>query len=240
MVNMLTLLFLIKLTFLINMSKDILGMFLAVHKPGFFIWNLSGLLNQQVAIIPGPRGWGNATKIQVYKIKKMHHIRLKKNPGEPSRSCSVMESSIETCLKSYYQNKTNCTIADNKPANCSTQKDLDKFQKLVQDTGSFTEKDFVSSTKCHYPCTIEHYDVTSFFKGTAARKNSQCKLLLQLFFDTNKVSTKKEILLYDDNNLIADIGGYLGLLLGVSAFSLYKGIVLAFETGMKKILNLQS
>ena len=39
-----------------------------------------------------------------------------------------------------------------------------------------------------------------------------------------KVEKQEQVLLYGGSDFIADVGGYLGLLLGVSCFSIYKYI----------------
>jgi hypothetical protein len=49
---------------------------------------------------------------------------------------------------------------------------------------------------------------------------------MALFFQVRKttVLTEEQIWLYNSNNFIADVGGYLGLLLGFSCLSMYKNL----------------
>jgi hypothetical protein len=47
-------------------------------------------------------------------------------------------------------------------------------------------------------------------------------LSMQFKFDTSSFLEKEQYVLYDFNSFIADVGGFLGLLLGHSAFSIYQ------------------
>ena len=48
------------------------------------------------------------------------------------------------------------------------------------------------------------------------------------------IPVEKQVLVYEMSNLIADVGGYLGLLLGSSIYSFYKEIA-AFTKAKKSI-----
>ena len=50
------------------------------------------------------------------------------------------------------------------------------------------------------------------------------KTFLRTFRSSPTIQTIEEIYLYTGSDLLADIGGYLGLLLGVSAFTLYTAV----------------
>jgi hypothetical protein len=54
--------------------------------------------------------------------------------------------------------------------------------------------------------------------------------------------SEEEHYVYDGNNLVADVGGYLGLLLGASVMSLYDALVhLAYVTkGKKRSKNIKA
>ena len=47
-------------------------------------------------------------------------------------------------------------------------------------------------------------------------------LVLTISLSSSNYLIEKDVLLYNESNLIADIGGYLGLLLGVSILSIYE------------------
>ena len=48
---------------------------------------------------------------------------------------------------------------------------------------------------------------------------------ISMFFPSGQHFVRREYLLYDQNDLIADIGGYLGLLLGYSILSVFHRIL---------------
>ena len=57
--------------------------------------------------------------------------------------------------------------------------------------------------------------------GDGDGKNTDLKLKNFSFRSSPTIQTIEEIYLYTGSDLLADIGGYLGLLLGVSAFTVY-------------------
>ncbi len=48
---------------------------------------------------------------------------------------------------------------------------------------------------------------------------------MEFYFSDTQFETTVEILRYDNNDVIADVGGYLGLLLGASVLSIYDVLV---------------
>ena len=47
-------------------------------------------------------------------------------------------------------------------------------------------------------------------------------LVINFLFSTTSLSAKEQYIIYDPNSFVADVGGYLGLLLGHSVLSIYK------------------
>ena len=45
--------------------------------------------------------------------------------------------------------------------------------------------------------------------------------MMMFYYASNKIRVKEEYYTYDSSNLIADFGGYLGLLLGYSILGFY-------------------
>ena len=72
--------------------------------------------------------------------------------------------------------------------------------------------------------------VTIFLRYTVSKRNSPQPLRpalrskLYIFFPNNIVSVEKEVLIFDSGALLSAIGGYLGLFLGLSCFSLCQWI----------------
>ncbi len=56
---------------------------------------------------------------------------------------------------------------------------------------------------------------------------------LSFFFMTSKYKVVEEVFRYDEGNLIADFGGYMGLLLGASLLSIYDYILIGLKQALK-------
>ena len=55
-------------------------------------------------------------------------------------------------------------------------------------------------------------------------------LMFVAYFSKAEFVMEDEVLLYDYNNLVADIGGFLGLLLGVSCLAVYDMMAKLFRS----------
>ena len=67
------------------------------------------------------------------------------------------------------------------------------------------------------------------YSKDAAFHNTENKVELSWHFDRGQYEEKKQYLTYDNNNFVADFGGYLGLLLGHSVLTFYEWLVLIIE-----------
>lgn len=63
---------------------------------------------------------------------------------------------------------------------------------------------------------------TQHFKGFSFRTN---KMAIEWEYMNSDYIVRQEYLTYDINSFIADVGGYLGLLLGHSLFSIYEWLM---------------
>ena len=68
---------------------------------------------------------------------------------------------------------------------------------------------------------IRYYDTSYVF------------LKVQLIFTSSEITLKEKILVYDYDSLFADIGGYTGLLLGLSFFDLADMLAAFIEKHIK-------
>ena len=69
---------------------------------------------------------------------------------------------------------------------------------------------------------------------------SQYRIRLEWQYMNTDLIVRKEYFTYDINSLIADIGGYLGLLLGYSILSIYEWIIRNICKAVKKVEHLLS
>ena len=83
-------------------------------------------------------------------------------------------------------------------------------------------------TGCLPSCHRNEYTLTgSEFKTINIGRLSWIKPKLKLVFRIGKTSYKEEeqYVIYDFNSFIGDVGGFLGLLLGYSALSIYDELI---------------
>ena len=75
---------------------------------------------------------------------------------------------------------------------------------------------------------------TQYIKEVLAIKN---KMTIEWKYMNSDYIVRQEYLTYDINSLIADVGGYLGLLLGYSVLSIYQWLVGGIHKALKAALG---
>ena len=83
---------------------------------------------------------------------------------------------------------------------------------------------------CSMPCSKMRVTFTSFVIDT--ENNPKNEASVKLYYQS-LVSVQKSTLRYTFLSLVAEVGGYLGLLLGMSLFDIYKVI----EFLLQRIIN---
>ena len=109
----------------------------------------------------------------------------------------------------------------------------EQFQKLSstvsQEVLLYGDKEAIAKSGCIPPCTIQSYKFsppvikTKYEEMTGPQDKNRIKLVLGT--TRPSIEVKEEIFVYDRNNLLADIGGFTGMLLGASCLTLFDEIV---------------
>ena len=87
-----------------------------------------------------------------------------------------------------------------------------------------------SLAKCSPGCTRLAYSAKVYKKSFEHEYQSESEVVVvSLFYHQHEVPVKEHVYAYDHFNLIADIGGYLGLLLGYSILAFYDMLVYVIE-----------
>ena len=86
--------------------------------------------------------------------------------------------------------------------------------------------------KCMPGCKRVEYTAKLF--NTAPDPALADQFELSIFFAKDKFPVKEQFYIYDTPNLIADFGGYLGLLLGYSLLGFYDTLMDLFEKMFEK------
>ena len=89
-------------------------------------------------------------------------------------------------------------------------------------------------TKCKAPCKSDKIRPTKMAEGTngSGKRKGYTKMTLIL---NGEVTTSTEVFLYSGLSMLAEIGGYVGLFLGVSVNQISTLIALLYEKYQKMI-----
>ena len=74
-------------------------------------------------------------------------------------------------------------------------------------------------------CEKDKFDIDHTIKSTSKKhKYISCKVIVSLQIDDKFFIEEEQYYVYDFNSFFADVGGYMGLLLGSSLLSIYDEI----------------
>ena len=80
--------------------------------------------------------------------------------------------------------------------------------------------DFLSYTSCHRPCISNEVEIIKYTEVTYPMFPDGANSVLVVLVSTS-ITEIRESLLYDINSLVGELGGSLGLFLGLSLVQLY-------------------
>lgn len=196
--------------------------FISFHDEYQFIWPYSELLGNM------PYGAGTTippnAKDQI-RVERRYTTRLSR---EGDGKCSEGNNERpQICLQEFIQKTMNCTLPWIKNTNeenmrqCDTPEDLSTYGHLVTRFASTTSQlgDIISETTCQMNCRTVEYSAKRISLMTNVTSHSR-NYFFSLAMPQTSTVEEKEVLTYDGNNFIADVGGLLGLLLGVSVMDL--------------------
>ena len=151
------------------------------------------------------------------------------------------EDSIGQCIVTFVEDTYNCTsyqIFANKMREPCGSTAQSKSRGIHRTLSTLSEYGIYNLTRCLPPC--EHYKVDVKSMEKPKIKTSQNPTFsLEFQFEDEVYQNSEEYILYDADSFIADVGGYLGLLLGHSMLSIYCSFVewLSMSKIWKKIKN---
>lgn len=172
------------------------------------------------------------------RVKNVHKYSTEAKP------CIIDDKApkIEECLRSFITSELGCSITKNSSEEniCESGEQFRKYRTLGSKFLRQTDKDIHRMTGCTKRCNTNEFKL--IVEGETVGNSSfmgQRDMLWIFFFSTEvQIEVEKDALLYDFNNLVADIGGFLGLLLGASVLGVFKiveEIVTVGATKSKKV-----
>ena len=171
---------------------------------------------------------------QVIYITK-HHIKAL---DQPTQRCDGKTPSINTsaCIADFIEKQIGCnTMIQGSQYStgdrCTAKSDLLALANMAEVFQNADGNDIHDTTGCMFSCEKDHYGITA--------EPVECRMILwgtpefHLMFKIMERSYREEeeYIIYDKGSFIADVGGYMGLLLGCSLMSLYTEM----EVFLKKI-----
>ncbi len=169
--------------------------------------------------------------LQSIQLKRVYW-KLVNNDNRPCQEDVTGKESLVECIDKYIEKQVGCS-SKFQPSHknlelCTTESQYKQWAKVSGGIVTLGENEIYNLTGCLGPCEMFDYGETVVQEMQPdPRKDlalGEKSLNLHVYFDSGRHEAREEYYVYDDNSLIADVGGYLGLLLGHSAFSLFCGM----------------
>ena len=132
-----------------------------------------------------------------------------------------------TCIKESLAAKAGCrlpwdTLSSQKRPICTTLDQYKIFSTVFETLRDAAMKGIKDMTGCSKPCTYKDYQVVNG-PLLSDYDETHFHLSVELWMATALVKVETEVLLYKWTDLVADVGGTLGLFLGFSFMTLWDG-----------------
>ena len=164
----------------------------------------------------------NTSYVYEYRIIQDDILSL----DQPARRChddSEDLPSVSQCIAEYFEATYNCSLymldSLGKREDCTEDYASYDNVELRDHWAKKTELEIYQMTGCMPSCKGKQIRLETEQESTSDSTNPDIHLAFQ--YRDGMYILNEEYLVYDFNNFIADIGGYLGLLLGHSILSIY-------------------
>ena len=148
---------------------------------------------------------------------------------KPCISATEMdEERVYHCLESYKYSLLNCTLpwrykkSDGLLPLCSHPREYDIYTSLASFDREFKDPYTIENVaKCRPTCTRYAYTTKLFQQEKHDDLEHENSFLLRFYYNQWEVPIREHVYAYDWLNLVADFGGWLGILLGYSILGFY-------------------
>ena len=165
---------------------------------------------------------------------------LMKDLDQPSQRCSQqnLKMTTSTCIAKFLENTLGCNpmvLGSQflKTPTCTTKTQLLALANASKLFEGADENDVYEMTGCLPSCIKDHYSLTVAPLKSEFSYVLRCQVHLEFKMLYSSYKEEEQYIIYDVASFIADVGGYMGLLLGSSLLSLY----MAMEAWMRKLLR---
>ena len=229
----------------------------SLFQPGMYVngMDASKLMvyvhNENQMIIPNGRTvYGSASTLVNFNLEYCYEVRTfsqviyitrthMKTLDQPSQRCGQGNKNINTsaCIARFLEDNLGCnsmTIGSqlSKTPKCTTQTQLQALANLSKLLEDGDENDIYEMTGCLAPCIKDQFSL----KLDPLKEqigSPRCEVHFKFIMLDSSYKEEEQYIIYDKDSFIADVGGYMGLLLGSSLLSLY----MAMEVCIRKIIR---
>ena len=122
---------------------------------------------------------------------------------------------VDRAIERESLDKVGCTTpyGPEKDQICNNKDDGSSAIKVYEDKGMTAWDESHSAKECLNPCSTFTFATKMFKKAAGGKYN---KSIVHIAFDNKFIKVTEEYYIYTGINLIAEIGGYVGLFLGIS------------------------
>ena len=162
-----------------------------------------------------------------YWITTRTHVKAIDQSSQ--RCMDQKDHGTSACIARYVEEELGCNprIHGSRPSSpsrlCNSYSQLKHLVRISRELSKMDANGMYKTTGCMPSCERDTYKVSADLaevRGSLARGQKYVKLYL--YFKDGLFEEREQYLLYDWDSFIADVGGFLGLLLGWSMYSLYQ------------------
>ena len=214
---------------------NIMFWYVSLHEKNHFVPGSGGLFGSTFVLSNAIIfDFGNPDKKMItsnYDIQPSNATYLNEEGSRCSESTDFEISNYNLCYEKYIEAAMNCSLPwgkqnDSRHPDCHTFAQKEFLSNATYRIEAMGEREVYKATGCSPSCTRREFTTTKLMDTeqniTYWSNRSIAKVVF--YYSSSKYKTKEQYLVFTAGDFIANVGGYLGLLLGHSAISLYDGI----------------
>ena len=215
-------------------TKNILDWIIYLHDPHHFTMSQVMLYGKEMINVQSSVVSGTVSQYQVEPIG-VNHINQE---DEPCISDEDKVTDLWDCITDHMYSKMNCTLpwaskaVDKDIQLCSSPEEYDLYYAEIK-RGRYRDSQYIEKVaKCTPGCKRVEYSAKLGRNAQDQAPIDEWKL--RIYYAKDKFPSREQFYIYSTANLIADFGGYLGLLLGYSLLGFYDSMMDFFEIMVEK------